>query len=55
MNWVDQETLRIMSQRGKPGPRLVRGLIWAVLAIFPISILLFLSMVLAGMLANPRI
>jgi hypothetical protein len=43
MNWSDQETLKALSQRGKPGPRLVRGLIWAIFAIFLISLLAFLA------------
>jgi len=42
MNWSDQEVLKTLSQRGKPGPRLVRGLIWAIFAIFLISLLAFL-------------
>ena len=45
MNWSDQEALKTLSQRGKPGPRLVRGLIWAVFAIFSISIFVFLALV----------
>ena len=44
MNWADQEALKAMSQRGKPGPRLVRGLLWALLAVLLISVLLFLAL-----------
>ena len=49
MNWVDREALKILSQRGKPGPRLVRGLLWAIFAIFIISLLAFW----AGIALNP--
>ena len=45
MNWSDQEALKTLSQRGKPGPRLIRGLIWAIFLIFIISVLIFLAMV----------
>ena len=41
MNMLERETLKIMSQRGKPGPRFVRGLIWVIIAIFIISVLAF--------------
>ncbi len=43
MNWADQEALKIMSQRGKPGPRLVRGLLWALLTVSLMTIILFLA------------
>lgn len=45
MNWSDQEALKTLSQRGKPGPRLVRGLLWAIFSIFAMSILIFLALV----------
>ncbi len=53
MNWADQEALKNMSKRGKPGPRLVRGLIWAAIAIFIISILIMLAIMLAASRADP--
>ncbi len=52
MNWSDQEALKTLSQRGKPGPRLVRGLIWAIFAIFIISLLIFLAMVVFAPASN---
>ncbi len=55
MNWVDREALKIMSQRGEPGPRLLRGLIWAIFAIFIISILVFLAMVVFASRGDPAI
>ena len=39
MNWSDQEALKTLSQRGKPGPRLVRGLLWALFILFVVSVL----------------
>ena len=54
MIWVHQEALKAMSQRGKPGPRLVRGIIWAMIAIFIISILIMLAVMLAASQASPR-
>ncbi len=53
MNWADREALKTLSQRGKPGPRLLRGLIWAVFAIFIISVLVFLAMVVAASRLDP--
>jgi hypothetical protein len=43
MNWDPfvREALQPLRGRGRPGPRLVRGLLWAVVAIFVISILAF--------------
>jgi len=38
---LERETLRIAAQRGRPGPRLVRGVIWVIIAIFIISLLAF--------------
>ncbi len=55
MNWVDQEALKTLSQRGKPFPRLIRGLIWAIFAIFIISILVFLAMVVFVSPGDPAI
>jgi hypothetical protein len=54
MNMLELETLRIAAQRGQPGGRLLRGLIWAVIAIFIISILVFLIAVVAP-LGDPAI
>ena len=41
MNMLERETLRIATQRGNPGPRLLRGLIWLIIGIFIISVLVF--------------
>ncbi len=53
MNWSDQEALKTLSQRGKPGPRLLRGLIWAIVAILIISILVFLAMTVLSSVGGP--
>ncbi len=53
MNWSDQEALKTLSQRGKPGPRLVRGLIWAMFSIFLISIFVFLALVVLSSVGGP--
>ena len=45
MNMLERETLRVAAQRGQPGGRLLRGLIWAMIAIFIISVLAFLIVV----------
>jgi len=41
-NRYDNETLKLLAERGPIGERLIRGLIWAVIAIFIISVLAFL-------------
>ena len=41
MNMLERETLNILSRRGKPGPRFVRGLVWVVIGIFIITLLAF--------------
>ncbi|MCH8849896.1 MAG: hypothetical protein IIC89_03620 [Chloroflexi bacterium] len=41
MNILERETRRLAAQRGKPGPRFVRGLIWVIIGIFIISLLAF--------------
>lgn len=43
MNWDPfvRDALQPLAERGRPGPRLVRGLLWALVAIFVISILAF--------------
>lgn len=43
MNWDPfvREALPPLAERGRIGPRLVRGILWAVVAIFVISILAF--------------
>jgi hypothetical protein len=40
MPWHDHATVA-HPERGRPWPRLVRGILWAVLALFVISILAF--------------
>ena len=42
MNMLERETLRVAAQRGQPGGSLLRGLIWAMIAIFIISVVIFL-------------
>ena len=42
MNRYDPEIVQLLAERGKIGPRLIRGLIWAVLLAFVASILVFL-------------
>ena len=43
MSWnlIDRETYARAQERGRPWPRLARGALWAVLAVFVISILAF--------------
>jgi hypothetical protein len=43
MNWdpLAADRLQPLAERGRPGPRFVRGLLWALAAIFVISILAF--------------
>ena len=42
MNRYDNETHRLLAERGPIGSRLIRGLLWAIVLIFIISILVFL-------------
>jgi len=42
MNRYDPEVVQLLAERGEPGPRLVRGLIWAIVLLFIASILVFL-------------
>ncbi len=42
MNRYDNETHRLLAERGPIGGRLIRGLLWAVLIVFIASILVFL-------------
>lgn len=43
MNWdpFARDALQPLRERGRLGPRLVRGLLWTVVAIFVISVLAF--------------
>ncbi len=42
MNRYDPEVVQLHAERGKPGPRLVRGVLWAIVLVFIASILVFL-------------
>ena len=42
MNRYDNETLKLLAQRGPIGGRLIRGLLWAIVLVFIASILVFL-------------
>jgi len=41
--WEDWPALLPLRERGRPGPRLARGLLWALAAIFVLSILIFVT------------
>jgi hypothetical protein len=43
MNWnlIELETHVRAQERGRPGPRLARGVLWAAFAVFLISVLAF--------------
>jgi len=44
MNRYDPEVVQLHAERGKPGPRLVRGLLWAIFTMFLVFLLIFLFM-----------
>lgn len=55
MNWVNDETLKILAGRGRPRPRLARGLLWAVLFILLLSIVIFLLVHQIPLSGGPRL
>ncbi len=41
-NWLYEQLPADLEKRGRPGPRLLRGVLWAALAIFVMSVLTFI-------------
>lgn len=48
MNWSEQEAIKNLQRSERIGTRLLRGLLWAIVALGALSVLVFLAVSVVG-------